>query len=104
MIRLPLSVLCGVAIPFLYTVIVGPLTPYIRDRSTLDFLAMVPIRWPALILYRLGASPFESETAILLYIIVCNVVLYTLLTYFLLWGFSMRKKVDRLPPKPEHVV
>jgi hypothetical protein len=104
MIRLPLSVLCGVAIPFLYAVIVGPLTPYIKDNSTLDLLAMVPVRWPVLILYRLGATPFESETAILLYIIVCNVVLYTLLTYFVLWGGSKQKKVDRLTPNPEHVV
>jgi hypothetical protein len=101
---LALSVICGVVIPFLYAVIVGPLTPYIRDNSTLDLLAMVPVRWPVLILYRLGAVSFESETALLIYIIACNVVLYTLLTYFVLWGFSKRKKVDRLPPKPEPVV
>lgn len=99
--RLALSVLGGFGIPFLYSIIVGPLTPYIRNNSTLDLLAMVPVRWPILIFYRLGVAPFESEIAILIYMIVCNVALYTLFTYFLLWGFSRRKTSrSATPPEP----
>lgn len=82
--RLVLSVVGGLAIPLLYSIIVGPFTPYIKDNSRLDLLAMVPVRWPILLLFQLGMIPFESETAILVYMIACNVALYSLLTYFLL--------------------
>lgn len=98
--RLALSVSGGFAIPFLYSIIVGPLTPYIQN-SILDLFAMVPVRWPVLILYRLGVAPFESDTTLLLYLIVCDVVLYSLLTYFLLWAFSKRKSRQiGGPPNP----
>jgi hypothetical protein len=98
--RLALSVIGGFVIPFLYSIIVGPLTPYIKNPA-LDQLAMYPVRWPILLLFRLGFVPFENEIAILVYIIVCDVFLYSLLTYFLLWRLSKRKNVaQRLPPNP----
>lgn len=103
--RLALSVLGGFVIPFLYSIIVGPLTPYIKDNSTLDLLAMVLVRWPILILYRLGMIPFENETALLFYIIGCNVLLYSLLSYFLLWIFLRRKRgTPPVPPNPPSFV
>ena len=98
--RLVLSVVGGFVIPFLYSIIVGPLTPYIKN-PTLNQLAMYPVRWPILILFRLGFVPFENEIALLLYIIICDVCLYSLLSYFLLWRFSKRKKTAQsLPPNP----
>jgi hypothetical protein len=100
-----LSVLGGFAIPFLYSIIVGPLTPYFKDNATLDLLAMLPVRWPILFLYRLGAVPFDSETGILIYLVGCNVALYTLLTYSLLWGFAKRKSNSiAKPPNPQPFV
>ena len=95
--RVVLSVIGGFVIPFLYTVIIGPLTPYIHNR-TLDQLAMFPVRWPIVLLFRLSLVLFENEIAVLVYIIVCNVFLYSLLTYFLLWRFSKRKKITQSPP------
>lgn len=98
--RLALSLVCGLAIPFLYSITVGPLTPYIKNE-TLNRLASYPVRWPVLILYRLNQFPFENEIAILLYIVGCNVLLYTLLTYCFLWTISRRKpKAPSLPPDP----
>jgi hypothetical protein len=104
--RLLLSLLGGFAVPFLYSIIVGPVTPYIKNEA-INQLAMYPVRWPVLILYRLGLFPvrsFQDEPVLLLYIIVGNVFLYTFLTYVVLWGVSRRKVLDRLPPKPEQPV
>ena len=100
--RLVLSVLGGFAIPFLYTIIVGPLSLYIKSE-TLNQLADYPVRWPIYILYRLvplGSFPFRDQdsTALLIYIIGCDVILYTILIYFLLWGFLKRKSEAFDPP------
>ena len=98
--RLAVLLLGGFLLPFLYTVVVGPLTPYIENYRTLNFFAMVPVRWPILLLYRSGVFPFESEWTVLLYIISCNVIFYGSLIYFVLFAISKRKKTSPLPPKP----
>ena len=106
--RLALAVICGFAIPFLYSVIFGPLSTYIRS-DTLDQLVYVPIGWPKLILMRLvplNAFPFRDgdSTFLLIYIISCNVILYGLLSYLLLLGFSLSRRGRvlrlRVPPPP----
>ena len=98
--RLALSIILGFLIPFLYAVIVAPLTPYIKN-PTIDRLAMYPVRWPILVFYRMGLVPFENEIALIVYIIVCNVVLYSLLGYILLWAVSKRRKgASHSPPQP----
>lgn len=100
--RLALSLFGGFAIPFFYTLIVGPLSLYI-DSRTWNRFADYPVRWPILILYRfvpLDSFPFRDQdsTALLTYIIGCDVILYTILTYFFLWGFSKRKSEPSDPP------
>ncbi len=87
-------------LPFLYTIIVGPLTPYIQDNGKLNFLAMVPVRWPILLLDRLNTFPFENELALVLYVIGCNVFFYGSLIYFALFVLSRREKTSPLPPAP----
>ena len=87
--------------PFLYAIIVGPLTPYIRTNRTIDFWTMVPVRWPVLLLYQLGVMPFESELWLLLYIVSCNVIFYGSLIYFVLFALSKRKITSRLPGAPD---
>ena len=99
--RLALSLVGGVLLPFLYSIIVGPLTPYLKNHRTLDFLAMVPVRWPILLLYQLRVMPFESEVSLLLYMISCNVIFYGSLIYFLHFALSKRKEGNRLPPGPD---
>ena len=98
--RLALSLLGGFLLPLVYTIIVGPLTPYNSNR-TLDFLAQVPVRWPILLLNRLHVFPFESELQLLLYIDSCNVILYGSLIYFVLFALSKRKTTGPLPPGPD---
>lgn len=107
--RIALSVIGGFVIPFAYAVIVGPLTAYTKNEAVLRF-SYVPIGWPRLILQRivpLNSFPFrDTDTvALLIYMIVCDVVLYALLTYFLLWRFSRRKNDESLvPPNPPSFV
>lgn len=106
--RLAVSVVSGFAIPFLYTIIVGPASLYVESQ-TLNRFAEYPVRWPILILLHfasfdsLGSFPFRDQDATIMfvYIVVCNVALYTVLTYSLLWVFSKRKsKVHESPPPP----
>lgn len=102
--RLVLAVVSGFVIPLLYSIIVGPLTPYIKS-PILDRLAMYPVRWPILIFYRLGFLPFENEIALLLYIVGSNVLVYSILSYFVLWRLSKRKKKPlHSPPEPPSFV
>ena len=98
--RFAVSLLGGFVLPFLYTIIVGPLTPYLKDNRTLNVLAMIPVRWPIMILYKLEVFPFESESSLFLYILVCNVLLYASLTYFILFSLSRSKRRIQLPPGP----
>ena len=99
--RLILSVIGGFLLPFLYSIIVGPLTPYVKNNRTLDFLAMVPVRWPILVLFQLGLLPFERESWVLGYVVTCNVVFYGSVIYFVLFALSRRKKIIPSPPAPE---
>lgn len=101
--RVVLSVIGGVAIPFLYAVIVGPLTNYIENPWLRD-LASYPIRWPIRTLEHflpLSSIPFKDEhqTFLALVVIVSDVLLYSLLTYILLGRF-WKRKTQRLEPPP----
>jgi hypothetical protein len=106
--RLAFSVVGGFAIPFLYTIIIGPASLYIESQ-TVNRFAEYPVRWPILILYRfasfdsLGSFPFRDQDSTIrfVYIVVWDVVVYALLTYFLLWAFSKQKsKAHESPPQP----
>lgn len=101
--RLALSVVGGVVIPFLYTIIVGPLSTYYTQNYRLSFLMSFPIRWPIIILQRLlplDSFPFRDEDAalLLLFIILCDVLLYSFLTYILLRVFWKQKPRQFAPP------
>lgn len=98
--RLALSLLGGIAIPFVYAIIVGPLSLYIKNEFLNHYLSY-PIRWPVLILYPLFLTDvLNNEDLVLLLIIVCNVILYTLLTYCVLLVFFRRKKPELESPPP----
>lgn len=104
--RLVLAVCGGFAIPALYSVIAFILTSYLQNQ-TIDQLVMFPVRWPILILYRLDflLPTLQSEIALMIYVVTSNVIVYSILSYFLLWRFSARKKgVQRVPPKPPSFV
>ncbi|HEX8457570.1 MAG TPA: hypothetical protein VF656_09750 [Pyrinomonadaceae bacterium] len=106
--RVALSILGGFVIPFVYIVISGPPSNYVEDERIL-WLLYVPIGWPKL-LYFYFSTPFsrdsfaENETVFLLYILGCDVLLYTLLTYVALFVRSMlrRPQTDLGTPPPPH--
>src|ERR1044071_8702799 len=92
--RLAVSVVGGFAIPFLYTIIIGPASLYIKSQ-TLNRFAQYPVRWPILILLHFasfdsfGSFPFRDQDATIMfvYIVVCDVVLTrSLRTFF--YGYS----------------
>jgi hypothetical protein len=100
--RLVLSLVGGVAIPFLYTIIVGPLSTYIQNPD-LNALMSFPVRWPVIILMRfLHLDSFlfrnEDEIPLLLFIVISNVLLYSFVTYVLLLRFWKRKTPQIKPP------
>lgn len=93
----------GVLIPFLYAIITGPLSTYIENQAIQNLL-YAPIGWPKLLLYRifpLGSFPFTNETALLIYIICCNVLFYGLITFcFLVIRSRRSNKTGERPPSP----
>ncbi|HZI88264.1 MAG TPA: hypothetical protein VFD48_15635 [Pyrinomonadaceae bacterium] len=107
--RLVFSVVGGVVIPFLYMVIVGPLTTYIQDDHVKQLMGY-PVRWPVIILQGLlplGSFPFrdEDELFLLLLIVLCDVLFYSILTYILLWRFWKQKpQMLSLPPEPPQFI
>jgi hypothetical protein len=102
--RLPLSVVGGFGIPFLYTAIAGSLFPYIGDER-INYLLWIPIGWPK-ILYLYVLLPFSDralnleDDALLVIMIACNVILYGSLTYSLLLLRSFRKVKGHTEPPP----
>jgi predicted permease len=102
--RVALALLGGFIIPFVYTIIAAPLSSYVTNK-TIDRLLMYPVRWPILIFFRLGFLPFDNEIALFIYIVVCDVVLYSILSYFLLGRFfKPKKRALSLPPEPPSFV
>ena len=108
MTRLVLSFICGVAIPFIYSVVVGPLTNY-TDNFTLRRLGYIPIGWPRLFLEKivpLNSFPFrdQDEIAFLVFMIGSNIFLYGFLSYVVISTISHLRTASGakrpLPPPP----
>ena len=108
--RLALSLLGGIVIPFSYAVILTVV--FFRTRRVAFFRLSIPVSWPSFVLFRLlpyHSFPLRPEDRIFLavFVIVCDVFLYSSLIYFLLWRRSLRKrKAQRfdLPPNPPQFV
>lgn len=110
--RILLSLLVGLVFPFLYTLIVGPLTLYVENDTIKDLMG-VPVRWPIMVLQRvvgfegLGRFPFRDEdtTVLLTYDLTCNTILYSALTYVLLsFVRKPKRSTSQLPPQPPSFV
>ena len=102
--RATLSILGGVAFPVSYSILAGPVSTLVEDNR-LRLLLYVPVGWPRLLCFyfvgSLNERPlFDNEIALLAYIVVCNVVLYTLMTYFVLLVFPFKRVVIKEIPPP----
>lgn len=102
--RLAMSVVSGIIIPILYTAIIGPLSLYIQSRQLNEVLGY-PVRWPIHLLEFIVFSrwsPFSDidEIFALVFVLFCNVFVYSVLTYTLLHLFWKRKPQLDLPPEP----
>jgi hypothetical protein len=100
------SLLGGFLIPILYTMVAGPLSVSVESPFVKRLLE-VPIRWPILFVQSFFPDLFlmilmnNASTWLFAYTIVCNVVVYSAVTYLLLWRFWKRKpEPSTLPPQP----
>ena len=90
--------------PSCYVVIVGPLSTLIQNRQ-IEMLFDLPVRWPWY-LYMFFLSPLvgdslaDHEILFFLFIIICDVILYTTISYFALFAFAIRKQSRVEIPSP----
>ncbi len=109
--RLALSLLGGFAVPFGYYIALGLLLLWTKNWALVSRLGY-PVRWPIPILFHLfhfGSFPLRrgDRTFLILLVFICNAVLYSIPIYFLLWGFSIRRRKavrGDLPPDPPQFV
>ena len=107
--RLALSLFYGFAIPVAYNFALGLLMAWTKNLSLIMRLSY-PVSWPMFIFFRLLPPDSivywlrpEKRLSLVLLVIICDGLLYSIPIYFLLWGFSTRKrKAERvdLPPEP----
>jgi hypothetical protein len=111
--RLALSLFYGFAIPITYNLALGLLMVWTKNSSLILRLSY-PVSWPMLILFRLlppDAIVYwlrpEKRLSLVLLVIICDGLLYSIPIYFLLWRFSLRRRkavrID-LPPEPPRFV
>ena len=110
--RLALSLFYGFAIPVTYNLALGLLMVRTKNFSLILRLSY-PVSWPMLILFRLlplDSFPYvlrpENRLFLVLLVIICDGLVYSIPIYFLLWRFSIRRKAVRLdlPPDPPRFV
>jgi hypothetical protein len=106
--RAALSILCGIAFPLCYAAVAGPLSTHV-EFSKIRLLLDMPVKWPRHLysyLFRpfIGDSLLDNETIFFLFIIGSDVLLYTFVSYFVLWMFSVSRRAEikgnALPPPP----
>jgi hypothetical protein len=98
------SLVVGVALPVCYTFIAGPLSNFTPNRFV-RLLLYLPIGWPRYLYYALIPHPTLmrfGDLSFFIYMVVSNILLYTLLTYFCLWALSLRQQsaMTETPPPP----
>jgi hypothetical protein len=99
--RLFVSILLGILLPLLYTMIVAPLSVYIPYR-VINHYAALPIRWPVIIADALGPIGLGiiqlSDSSLLLLAILGNIVVYSTVVYFVLLAISRKRTMTERPP------
>lgn len=101
--RLALSLLGGILLPIGYAMIAGPLSVYIDNRGLKYFLTL-PVAWPRVLLFTFAysASVSISDNLFVVLMIVCNVTVYSIVTYVALLALSFRRVKRKVegPPLP----
>ena len=106
--RFVAAALWGFAIAFAIAAIGHRLSSF-TDSTALQWLLWVPTGWPTLILERIlpeNAFPIRGEyrPIFLIYLIVSNVLLYGMFSYFFLSALSLSEKSKQaqknVPPPP----
>ena len=107
--RLILSLVGGAALFISLSAITGVLSLYTENR-TARMLLELPSRWPRYLYFYLSPasskpSLYFSDTASLVVLIVCDILLYAGFTFLALWALSTfrRREVKYdAPPPPGH--
>ncbi len=103
--RLILSLVGGVILFLAVSIVGGILSTYTENR-TLQVLLEMPSRWPRYLYYYLSPTPskpslYFDDAASLVTLIVCNIVLYSLITFFALWSlWDLRRREIKYDPPP----
>jgi hypothetical protein len=100
--RLGLSAILGFLLPLSYAFMLSEFSDY-TGKAVPEFMVMA-FGWPRPIwIFLMGRQPAESDVIPgLLFLTLCNILLYGTLIYVLLsiFGLLKRKPVDYEPPPP----
>lgn len=96
--RLLISVTGGILVPFSYFLLIFPLIELIKSQA-LGAVLLMPLIWPR-VLYILLFGSAGNQTTYVMFTIVCDVILYGLITYAVLLALFGKKPQLKPPPPP----
>jgi hypothetical protein len=96
--RLLISLTGGIFVPFGYFLLIVP-SIELSKSSTLAATLFMPLAWPK-VLYIFLFGSAGSQTTNILFLIVCNVIMYGLITYAVLFALLREKSPPEMPPPP----
>jgi hypothetical protein len=98
--RLLVSLTGGILVPFSYFLLIVPFIELTRNQA-LGAVLLMPLVWPRVICILLF-GPAENQTTYMLVTIVCDVILYGLITYGVLLAlYRERPRLEPPPPPPQ---
>lgn len=96
--RLLVSLIGGILLPFSYFLLVVPLIELFRSK-TIGALLLMPLVWPSVLyIFLFGAT--KNQAINVLFTIICDVILYGLVTYGVLLALHKERERPEAPPPP----
>ena len=96
--RLLISLTGGILLPFGYFLLIVPFIELTKSL-TIGRVLLIPLVWSSF-LYLLLFGSEGSQTTYVLFTVVCDVILYGLITYAVLFALQREKPQPKLPPPP----
>jgi hypothetical protein len=98
--RLLISLTGGILVPFSYLLLIVPFIELTRSQA-IGAVLLMPLIWPR-VLCILLFGPARNQTTYLLFTIICDVILYGLITYAVLLALYREKpRLEPPPPPPQ---
>jgi hypothetical protein len=96
--RLLISLTGGILVPFSYFLLIFPFIELTQSQA-LGAVLLMPLIWPR-VLCILLFGPAGDQTTYVLFTIVCDIILYGLITYAVLLALYREKRQLEPPPPP----